>query len=260
MKNVDDIVTFLHFAERGLALPSCSFFRDLLYYYGLELHHLNPNSICHISIFIYYCEAFLGIEPHWDLFRFLFRIKPQPTSKSLSVVGGAGIQLRQQVGDKYLTYKFPSNLPGWKNHWFYIENHAPHLATKSNRPLVVRGEWNLEPSGGEMDQVKELLDVIEAQKKKGVTGASVMFAFYKCRVQPIQQRHRLGFEYTGPADPSRMCAEDLPDEVALQRVQRVLLDVDAVPYMPTLFSARNPPKPVSIQLLFAEDNRFCSVT
>jgi hypothetical protein len=119
---------------------------------------------------------------------------------------GAGIQLRQQVGDKYLTYKFPSNLPGWKNHWFYIENHALHLPTKSNRPPVVRGQWNLEPSGGEMDQVKELLDVIEAQKKKGVTGASVMFAFYKRRVQPIQQRHRLGFEYTGLAcDGSCTC-------------------------------------------------------
>jgi hypothetical protein len=93
MENVDEIVTFLHFAERGLALPSCSFFRGLLYYYGLELHHLNPN-------------------PHWDLFRFLFRIKPQPTSKNLSVAGGAGIQLRQQAGDKYLSYRFPSNLPG----------------------------------------------------------------------------------------------------------------------------------------------------
>jgi hypothetical protein len=99
MENVDEIITFLHFAERGLALPFCSFFRGLLYYYGLELHHLNPNSICRISIFIYYCEAFLGSEPHWDLFRFLFRIKPQPTSKNLSVVGGAGIQLRQQAGD-----------------------------------------------------------------------------------------------------------------------------------------------------------------
>jgi hypothetical protein len=102
MKNVDEIVTFYHFVERGLALPSCSFFHGLLYYYGLELHHLNPNSICHILIFIYFCEAFLGIEPHWDLFLFLFRVKPQPTSKNLSVAGGAGIQLRQQASDKYL--------------------------------------------------------------------------------------------------------------------------------------------------------------
>jgi hypothetical protein len=40
MENIDKIITFYHFAERGLALPSCSFFRGLLYYYGLELHHL----------------------------------------------------------------------------------------------------------------------------------------------------------------------------------------------------------------------------
>jgi hypothetical protein len=112
----------------------------------------------------------------------------------------------------------------------------------------------------EMIQVRELLETIEAQKKKGVTGASVMFSFYKRRIQPIQQRHCLGFDYTGPADPSRMCAEELPDEVALQRVQRVLLDVDAVPYVPTLFSAQNPPKPVSIRLLCTEDICYCTIT
>jgi hypothetical protein len=114
---------------------------------------------------------------------------------------------------------------------------------------VVRGEWNLEPSGMEMIQVKELLEAIEALKKEGVTGASVMFSFYKRRVQPIQQRCCLGFEYTGPADPSRMCTEEVPDEVALQRVQRVLLDVNTVPYVPTLYSAQHPPPLVSIQLL-----------
>jgi hypothetical protein len=259
MENVDEIITFHHFAERGFTLPSCSFFRGLLYYYGLELHHLNPNSICHISIFIYFCEAFLGIEPHWDLFRFLFRVKPQPTSKNLSVARGAGFQLRQQAGDKYLSYKFPSNLLGWKNHWFYIENHAPQLPAKSNRPPVVRPEWNLELSRGDMDQVEELLVIIEAQKLMGVTGASVMFSFFKHRVQPIQQRHRLGFEYTGSADPSHMCAEELSDKAALLRVQRVLLDVDTVPYVPKLFSARNLPKPVSIRLLFVEDD-LCSAT
>jgi hypothetical protein len=134
MENVDEIVTFYYFTERGLGLPSCSFLRGLLYFNGLELHHLNPSSICHITIYIHLCEAFLGIEPHWDLFRFLFRVKAQPTSKNLSIVGGAGIQLRQQAGDRYVFYKFPSNIPRWKNHWFYIENHAPQLLEKSGKP------------------------------------------------------------------------------------------------------------------------------
>jgi hypothetical protein len=98
----------------------------------------------------------------------------------------------------------------------------------------VRPEWNLELSRGDMDQVEELLDIIEAQKMLGVTSASIMFSFFKRRIQPIQQHHRLGFEYTGSADPSRICAEELSDEAALLRVQRVLLDVDTVPYMPEL--------------------------
>jgi hypothetical protein len=100
-----------------------------------------------------------------------------------------------------------------------------------------------------MDQVDELLDTIATHKEMGVTGASVMFSFFKRRVQPIQQCHILGFDYRGAEDPSRMCAEELTDEAALIRVKRVLLDVNAVPDVPGLFSARTPPKPVSIRLL-----------
>jgi hypothetical protein len=124
----------------------------------------------------------------------------------------------------------------------------------------VRPEWNIELSRGDMDQVEELLDIIEAHKMMGVTGASVMFSFFKHRVQPIQQRHKLGYEYIGAEDPSRMCAEEFSDDAALLRVKRVLLDVDAVPYMPGLFSARSPPKPVSIRLLFVGNNLCYAIT
>jgi hypothetical protein len=115
-----------------------------------------------------------------------------------------------------------------------------------NKPPLVRPEWNLELTRGDLDQVKELLEVIEALKMMGVTGASVMFSFFKRRVQPIQQRHKLGFEYSGAEDSSRMCAEELTDEAALRRVGRVLLDVDAVPYVPQLYTAQKPPKLVNV--------------
>jgi hypothetical protein len=97
-----------------------------------------------------------------------------------------------------------------------------------------------------MDQVDELLASIAAHKEIGVTSASVMFSFFKRWIQPIQQHHTLGFEYIGTEDPSQMCAEELIDDTALIRVKRVLLDVNAVPYILELFSAQNPPKLVSI--------------
>jgi hypothetical protein len=88
-----------------------------------------------------------------------------------------------------------------------------------------------------MDQVDELLAIIASHKEIGVTGASIIFSFFKRRIQPIQQRHTLGFLYIGAEDPSRMCAEELTDDAALIRVKRVLLDVNAVPYILELFSA-----------------------
>jgi hypothetical protein len=114
----------------------------------------------------------------------------------------------------------------------------------------MRPEWNTKLTRGYLDQVDELLAIIAAHKEIGVTRASVMFSFFKHRIQPIQQRHTLGFEYIGAEDPSWMCAEELTNDAALIRVRRVLLDVDAVPYVRQLFSAQNPPKPVSIRLLF----------
>jgi hypothetical protein len=119
----------------------------------------------------------------------------------------------------------------------------------------VRPEWNTELSRGDLDQVDELLAIIVAHKEIGVTGASVMFSFFKRRIQPIQQRHTLGFEYIGAEDPSRMYAEELTDDAVLNWVKRVLLDMNAVPYVLELFSAHNPPKPVRIRLLFW--NKFC---
>jgi hypothetical protein len=53
----------------------------------------------------------------------------------------------------------------------------------------------------------------------------------------------------GAEDPSWMCAEELTDDAMLIRVKWVLLDVNTVPYILELFSAQNPPEPVSFRLL-----------
>jgi len=100
-----EIVAFLSFVLRGFAIPASDFFCGLLHYWGVQVHHLTPNSILHISIFVHLCEAYLGIEPHFDLFRHLFHLKPQPRSSSIDTIGGAGLQLRQGLGLKYIPYK-----------------------------------------------------------------------------------------------------------------------------------------------------------
>jgi hypothetical protein len=54
----------------------------------MQLHQLMPNSILHIACFITLCESFLGVEPHWILWKFLFRLRPSVSlSKNPELAG-----------------------------------------------------------------------------------------------------------------------------------------------------------------------------
>ena len=68
------IVSFVPFYERGLTVPPHPFFWGLLHHYQIELQHLNPNGIQHIAAFIAMCEGYLGIKPHFELWRYFFSI------------------------------------------------------------------------------------------------------------------------------------------------------------------------------------------
>jgi hypothetical protein len=104
-QNPDEILVFARFVEHGLALPASDFFKGLLKYYGIEYLNLNPNGIFHISVFIHFCEAFMGLSPHWVLFRKFFRLKPQTSANDPRVVSGAGIQMHEDTDEQYLSYK-----------------------------------------------------------------------------------------------------------------------------------------------------------
>ena len=68
------VVSFTHFHKLGFATPAHKFLRGLLLYYKVELQHLTPNGVQHIAAFIALCEGFLGISPHFDLWRYFFAI------------------------------------------------------------------------------------------------------------------------------------------------------------------------------------------
>jgi hypothetical protein len=88
-EDVKEQVVFASFFERSFNLPAGDFFRGLLYYYGLELVHLVPNSITVVSTFIHFCEAYLGISPHFLLWRYFFCVKS--TGKRSGPVGGCDV-------------------------------------------------------------------------------------------------------------------------------------------------------------------------
>jgi hypothetical protein len=58
------VVLFVVFNERGFSVPTERFIRRVLFAYGLQLQHLNPNNIQQMAAFEVMCEGFLGISAH----------------------------------------------------------------------------------------------------------------------------------------------------------------------------------------------------
>jgi hypothetical protein len=65
-------MTCVVFYKREFCVPSHRFPCSILQFYGLELHHLSPSWILHILSFMTLCEAYIGIEPHFDLWNYFF--------------------------------------------------------------------------------------------------------------------------------------------------------------------------------------------
>ena len=152
----------------------------------------------------------MGIEPYFELFRFLFHLKPQPDFYALDVVGGAGLQLRQRKDRVYIPYSLSSKVIDWKPKWFYIENQWESFPAITPVPPIQWPEWNKKPVNE--SQLPELLARIADLRQKNVTGEAVMFDWMKRRIQPLQARETLGFWYQGITDSSRYSEEEISDE------------------------------------------------
>jgi hypothetical protein len=245
-KNPDEIPMFMRFMERGLALPTSNFFKGLLEYYGIEYLNLNPNGIFHTSVFVHFCKAFLGIKPHWVLFRKFFRVKPQPSTSNPRVVGGAGIQMHEDATEQYLAYKLIDSNQDRKSKWFYITNHHPELSKPSGKQPNHRPWWNTEPTMQEGIQLPELLAKIKALREVGLRAEHVAFSFMKRRMQPLMARDTLGYQYTGDDDSSRMPGSEIDDDDTIDHLGRIFKDMPAYTPCPVPeYSAAHPPNEVS---------------
>nr|ABA97919.2 retrotransposon protein, putative, unclassified [Oryza sativa Japonica Group] len=192
-----EVVVFSYFFYSGFSLPTSSFFRGILDFYGFSLHHLNPNSIVHIANFIHACEAFLGVRLHFALFRHIFFLKPQPNKNKPCVVGGAGFQLRGTLSQKYFSMPFKT----------------------SNK--VYRDTWNSLPMGEEVAQALDLLDRMLKLKEQGLQGEQITRHFIKSRLAPIKERSRTAFEFDGKHDPNREDPESLEFKIMQERMYKI---------------------------------------
>jgi hypothetical protein len=189
-------VMFLAFLLRGLPLPAHEFLRGLLFLYGVQLHQLTPNSILHIACFMTLCESFLGNEPHFLLWRSIFRLRPNVALARKPELGGAIVSVRPEA--QYLKFSMAASVQGWRTKWFYIKDRkassedeyglASFDASKEVKKLA---SWDSLPLDAETEQIAPLLSRIQALKggKGGaLLGIQLIAFFVQHRVQPLQHR------------------------------------------------------------------------
>lgn len=113
--------------------------------YELQLHHLTPSGVLHLSCFVTLCECFLGVLPHFNLFRYLFEVVPLLKEGNVPACGGAVIRPRPDSG--YFELAAASKPESWEWRCFYSPD-APSdyrdtgLPVFANVPCWQRPEWS----------------------------------------------------------------------------------------------------------------------
>jgi hypothetical protein len=154
-------VIFIAFMLRGLSLPPHPFLHGLLFAYGIQLHDLNPNMILHIACFITLYECFLGIKPHWALWRQIFTVWHPLCYQT----GGFSCQVCPDV--PYFNLQMPENNPGWRTKWFYAKDKSSAGEDfgleefRATTVLRLRVSWKHELSNEEMRITEPLMEKIQ---------------------------------------------------------------------------------------------------
>jgi hypothetical protein len=240
-EDVKEQVIFSSF-ERGFNLPARDFFCGLLYYYGLELVHLVPNSITVVSTLIHFCEAYLGISPHFLLWRYFFCVKS--TGKRSGPVGAVMFNLRSGLKAEWIDTDLPDNTAGWRSEWFYIVDQnsgLPHWIV--HKPVKIN-KWDLGVSSWDLKELEPVLELVNQLKKKGVTGAVVARSFCRRMIQLIKDRVHPAYEYWGQSDPTREINRKVSKEEMAARVSQMYSGKVKVKKCPKAHSLKRPVDPV----------------
>jgi hypothetical protein len=241
-EDVKKQVILTSFFERGFNLPAGDFFRGLLYYYRLELVHLVPNSITVVSTFIHFYQAYLGISPHFLLWRYFFCVKS--TGKRSGPVGAVMFVLRSSLNAEWIDTDLPDNTAGCRSEWFYIADQVPGLPHRAGHKLAKISEWDLGLSSRDLEDLKGVLELVSDMKKWGVTGAAVARSFCRRMIQPIKDRVHPTYEYCGQSDPTRKVNRKVSKEEMAARVSQMYSGKVKVKKCPKAHSLKRSVDPV----------------
>ena len=189
-----------------------------MYAYKVQLHDFSPNSLLHVAVFGVLCECFLGMHPHWGLWKKIFNVRRNAGAGGVYTVGGLIIQARKEV--EYFDIRQVDSTQNWRKKWFYFTSQQEGLPEfAEHTPLVKTRAWLHQTSAAEEAEAKLLMKKIEKLMKttcRVVSGLHLILTFIKRDVQPLRARVHPMWEFQGVQDPTRLTTDPLPRKKAVE--------------------------------------------
>jgi hypothetical protein len=196
------VVAFAAFYESRFGVQSHQFLCLLLKYSGLELHLQAPSRILLIMAFLTLSDAFMGIDPHFDLWNHFFHVwLPWGSSMEVAVLGGVDIHVKSGHGiDPYFNLPMPKYMNVWHKMWFSVKNDAVALLPMlMGSRLVPQPNWEYGMSKKDLCKMQPLCKFTQQLWHKGLTGVHLLWTFFSHRVQPLHQQALQMWLYPGPS-------------------------------------------------------------
>ncbi|KAL6629620.1 hypothetical protein ACP70R_029385 [Stipagrostis hirtigluma subsp. patula] len=186
------VVIFARFHERGLAMPPHPFLLKVLGHYGVALHHLTPNGIQQMAIFIAICEGYLGINPSVNIWANFFDAELLKRKGDLQPVaaGCAGIRLRSGRRNDYIDSWLTESNQGWHGDWFYLKNSVPAGFPEFNFQLFEErpDSWWWGCAVKDAKKLRDHFAAFKTLRDSGVSAATVLAAYHARGVAPLMAR------------------------------------------------------------------------
>jgi hypothetical protein len=224
--NPSENVMLKSHVERGLSMPPSLSFTNLLNFYGLQLHHISPNSLVSVAGYAALCEGYLGIRPRVDLFQLFFSMCSNYEDDG-SIRACETVCFLPRRSKEYPFIMPLDSAIGWRGSWFYMaDKPAPsqacglppfkNVATKS------RDSWTAVNDDSATTYVKLLARRIAKLSVDGLKGIDTINCWISRRIQPLQHRESLMHEYTGANDGMRCSDQELDPKVVEKCIRSLM--------------------------------------
>ena len=111
---------FLHSLFAGLVPPFSRFFFAILDHYQIHALHLQPNSVFLLSVFAFYCEAFVGVKPSIALFRHFFSLRTHGSRERSGCVSFVALNDNNEL------MKAGKKVDAFRRRWIYLDAQSHH--------------------------------------------------------------------------------------------------------------------------------------